>query len=82
MKNKKNRNITSGDRGRSNLNHGISSIVIGNKDNFTLAVGKHKFIPCDEIPRSYLFWLRDQPDLNPKDRSVIKAYLKKTFKPK
>jgi len=78
--NNKNRNITSGDRGRSNPNHGITNMVVGNKDKFTLAFGKYKFIPCEEIPESYLFWLRDKADLNNKDRSVIKAYLKQKYK--
>jgi len=78
--NNNNRNITNGDRGRSNPNHGISNMIIGNKEKFTLALGKYAFVPCEEIPESYLFWLRDKANLNPSDRSVIKAYLNKKYK--
>ena len=78
--NNPNRNISSGDRGRSNPDHGISNMVIGNKEKFTLAVGKHAFVPCEEIPISYLFWLRDKAKLHAKDKSVIKAYIKKKYK--
>jgi len=71
---KKNRSITQGDKLHNNPNYGLTSIVIGAYDKFTLCVGKYAFVPCNKIPNGYLEWLITT-EISDDDKAIINKYL-------
>lgn len=54
----------------------IEHMVIGNSENFKLALGKYAFTPCGDIPKDYLESIV-KSDISDKDRDVIVNYLQK-----
>jgi hypothetical protein len=54
----------------------IDHLVIGNSENFKLALGKYAFVPSDYIPREYLECLI-KTDISDIDREIILKHLEK-----
>ena len=54
----------------------IESIVIGNSENFKLALGKYAFLSCDYIPKEYLKSLLES-GISGSDKEIILSYIKK-----
>lgn len=52
----------------------IEHLVIGNSENFKLALGKYAFVPSDYIPKEYLKELL-KSNISDKDREIILKYL-------
>ncbi len=52
----------------------IEHKVIGNSKNFTLAIGKYAFTPCEYIPKNYLEWLLESM-ASEQDKEIISEYL-------